>query len=145
MDQPAGELLRRGVFYRGIKLGVVVDALLDEGLHRLLGLEIVCRDGVSRFLPFPACDVVDGRLTTGSALVLLERELEFYRRRGRALASVRGLPVRRDGADVGVLEDVVVGPDGGVRALLVATADGLETVEPRPGIALGPDALRPAV
>lgn len=138
-------LVRRSVCLRGIRLGVAVDALLDEHLRRLVGLEVRCGDRIHRFLPLPACELREGRLEVDSALVLMQGNLDFYRKRGRSLTSLRGLPVRRGREEMGVLEDVVVAADGEVRHLVVAGPNGGERHVPAVGIALGPDALRPAV
>jgi len=57
------------------------DVLADaEG--RLIGLELVCRDGTRRFLPAGAADIRAGEIRVASALVFLdERELDWYRGR----------------------------------------------------------------
>jgi hypothetical protein len=60
--------------YRDIRLGVAVDVLLDGLVRRLVGLDVLCGDGAHRFLPFPACDVLEAPLSVDSALVFLERD-----------------------------------------------------------------------
>jgi hypothetical protein len=47
--------------------------------RRLVGLDVLCGDGARRFLPFPACDVMEKHLAVDSALVFLERDVDFYR------------------------------------------------------------------
>ena len=107
-----GALVGRAVMYRDIRLGVAVDALLDGLVHRLVGLDVLCGDGAHRFLPFPACDVVETHISVDSALVFLERDVDFYRVGGRAFSKLQGLPVRLSGIEVGTLADVVVTPGG---------------------------------
>ncbi len=91
----AETLLQRRVCFRDIELGRVVDVILDTSLCRILGLDVLCGDRVRRFLPYGACELVDGVIGVDSALVLSD-ELEFYRSRGRALTVLRrrGVPLR---------------------------------------------------
>jgi sporulation protein YlmC with PRC-barrel domain len=140
-----GALLGRAVAYRDIRLGVVEDVLFDAVLGRLVGLEVRCGDGAARFLPFPACELAGDRLTVESALVFLERELDFYRLGGRLLSVLRGEPVTRSGADVGGLEDVLVSADGEVRGFLVRAQEGVRELEPSGDLDVGNDGLRRAV
>lgn len=141
-----GALLGRAVVYRrDIRLGVVEDVLLDGVLGRLVGLEVRCGDGTDRFLPFPACELAGDRLSVESALVFLERELDFYRLGGRLLSALRGEPVTRRGAHVGELEDVLVAADGTVRGFLVRTGDGVRELEPAEDLDVGNHGLRRAV
>ena len=89
------------VFVRGIRLGEVENVLLDEDVARILGLDVLCGDGSNRFLPFATTRRTASGLEVSSALTLLDqRELEFYRRRSRTLASVPELA------------DAIVGPEG---------------------------------
>jgi sporulation protein YlmC with PRC-barrel domain len=84
----AVELLNKRVVMNGIELGRVVDVILDEAGERPVALDVRCGDGSHRFLPFAAARIVDGEVEVGSPLLLLERDqLDFYRRRGRALRS----------------------------------------------------------
>ena len=63
--------------------------LLDAGEARILGLDVLCGDGANRFLPFTAARRGAHGIEIDSAFMLLDRrELEFYRARGRSLASV---------------------------------------------------------
>jgi hypothetical protein len=81
-------LLRTPVVLRGIRLGEVESVLLDADEPRILGFDVLCGDGGNRFLPFGAARRRDGVIEVDSALTLLEaRELEFYRSRGRSLAT----------------------------------------------------------
>jgi hypothetical protein len=78
---PLSELLRLPVRTRGIQLARPVDAVVDS-FHRLVGFEVVSRDGARRFLPLAAVDVREDELSVSSSLVLLEeREIAYYRRR----------------------------------------------------------------
>ena len=135
----------RPVCYADIRLGVVVDVLLDDGLQRVLGFDVLCGDRAHRYLPLPACEVGDAAITVGSALVLMRQELDFYRERGRALTSVRGFPVRRRGRALGTVVDLVFAPAGELLELVVETDEGRATVDAGPELVVGPDALRPAV
>ena len=88
-------LLQRRVCFGDIELGRVVDVILDTSLRRVLGLDVLCGDRTRRFLPYGACELVDGVVGVDSALVL-SGELDFYRSRGRALTVIRrrGVPLR---------------------------------------------------
>ncbi len=132
--QRTGALVGRAVMYRDIRLGVAVDALLDGFLRRLVGLDVLCGDGAHRFLPFPACDVVESHLSVDSALVFLERDVDFYRAGGRAFSKLQGLPVCLSGIEVGSLADVVVTPAGDVRHVIASTSSGDRELEPGPGL-----------
>jgi hypothetical protein len=108
----ASTLLRAPVFVRGIRLGEVENVLLDELGSRILGLDVLCGDGSNRFLPFSMARSVRRGLEIESTLTLLDpHELEFYRRRGRALASMPELA------------DAVVGPGGALVVPLEARAE----------------------
>ncbi len=95
----AQQLLRRPVLVRGIRLGRVDDVLFDPDGASVVGFDVLCGDGVHRFLPLPSATLVGGGLEVASSLTLLDEEtLAFYRRRGRSLAAVderREVPVGR--------------------------------------------------
>jgi hypothetical protein len=85
-------LVRAPVFVRGIRLGEVEHVLLDAQHARILGFEVLCGDGSNRFLPFSTARLGDGGIEIQSTLTLLDpHELEFYRSRGRTLASAPDL------------------------------------------------------
>lgn len=85
----ATELLALPVRLRGIQLGRPVALLVDASVDRLLGFELRCGDGEHRFLPFAVADVRPEEIAVESALTLIdERELDFYRRRSRALGEL---------------------------------------------------------
>jgi hypothetical protein len=93
--------LRRPIVLRGIRLGEIEAVLLDAEEPRVLGFDVLCGDGVNRFLPFGAARPREGAIEIESSLTVLEgRELEFYRERGRSLAAVPELG------------DAIVEPDG---------------------------------
>jgi hypothetical protein len=135
----------RPVCFADIRLGVVVDLLLDDAFQRVLGLDVLCGDRAHRYLPLLACEVRDGQVAVPSALVLMRQELDFYRERGRALTGVRGFPVRAGGREFGTLADLVFGPDGELWELAVEANGRRVTVPIAPGLVVGPDALRPAI
>lgn len=77
-----GRVLLRG----GIELGRVVDVILEADAERPLGLDVLCGDGLHRFLPMAAVSRFGPDIQIDSSLTLLEpAELDFYRLRGRSL------------------------------------------------------------
>ena len=139
----ASELLRRPVRFRDIRLGVPVDVLVDLEASRVVGFDVRCGDAVHRFLPLPACDVVEEAITAPSALVLIDDG--FYRRRSQPFASLRGRPVRARGETFGLLADVLFDDGGFVRALVVETPAGEREVPLDGELVIGAEPLRPAV
>ena len=113
------ELLALRVRLHGIELGRPADLLLDRELPRVVGIDVVCGDGVNRFLPLPTASVNDYELRIVSPLVLLEDQLAFYRSRTLALSALRRRPVRRRTSDAGILRDIVLRADGGLTAVIV--------------------------
>ena len=98
--QTASALLRVPVLTRGIRLGEVENVLLDADEPRILGLEVHCGDGASRFLPFSTARRTQHGVEIDSTFTLLDsRELEFYRAHGRPLASAPELVEARIEAD----------------------------------------------
>jgi hypothetical protein len=118
------ELLRLPVRLHGIDVGRPRDLLLDPEATRAVGLEILCRDDVHRFLPLPAAAVRDDEIRILSPLVLQD-ELDFYRSRALALSALRERPVVRKRHAVGTLRDVVVAADGELLGLVVEVDGGL--------------------
>jgi hypothetical protein len=139
-------LVRRPVVYRDIRLGVATDVLFDRAIRRVVGLEVRCGDGKDRFLPFPACEVRDEAIVVESALVLLDRNVEFYRLDGCTFSELRDTRVvaGRD-HDAGTLADLLVSADGEVTRIVAAAADGLRELEADGAVTLGNQGLRPAV
>ncbi len=132
------ELLRKPVTMHGIPLGRPVDLILDlDG--RGLGLDILCRDEVHRFLPLAAADISAEEITVASPLTLLEdAELAFYRKRGTTLNSLRGGSVSRAGTPVGKLDDLEFAADGSVATVVVADGSGRRRVPFSADVRLGP-------
>ena len=135
----------RPVCYADIRLGVVVDVLFDDELRRVLGFDVLCGDRAHRYLPLAACEILAESIAVRSALVLMRQELDFYRRRARALTAVRGFPARRRGRALGTVVDLVFASNGELVELVVETEEGEAAAEAGPGLVVGPDALRPAV
>ncbi len=140
-----GVLVRRPVAIGDVRLGVAVDALFDRGLARLVGFDVGCSGGAHRFLPFPACEVEEDRLAVTSALVLLDRELGFYRAEGRAFSDLLGEEVSLAGERIGSLRDLLVDREGSVGRIVASVPSGEVELEPGPALAVGNHVLRPAV
>jgi hypothetical protein len=118
-ERTGGELLALPVRLHGIQLGRPVDVLLDRDVERAVGLDVLCGDQVHRFLPLPTAAVHDEEIRILSPLVLLERELDFYRSRTLPLSRLRGRQVERKGRELGPLQDVIVAEDGQLIAAVV--------------------------
>lgn len=104
----------------GVELGRPVDVLLEREGLRAVGLDVLCRDDVHRFLPLPTAAIGESAVTIHSPLVLLEEdERDFYRSRTFALSSLRGRPVLRKGKEAGRLRDVVFAADGELLAVVL--------------------------
>ncbi|HEV8251389.1 MAG TPA: hypothetical protein VGQ15_15570 [Gaiellaceae bacterium] len=132
------ELLERPVMLDDIRLGAPIDAVLDAGSLRVVGLEVECGDGARRFLPLGAARIRGDRLAVGSALMLLEENVrDFYRRRSSTFSALVGLPVERAGRPLGRLVDLVIGPDGTTESVCVRANGSREHRHPRAGIVLG--------
>jgi hypothetical protein len=115
--------------HEGIRLGRPSDVVLDTESLRVVGLEVLCPDGVHRFLPLPAVRIRDDHIAVGSALLLLEEEdREFYRRRSRLFSSLVGGHVEQAGRDAGQLLDLAIGSDGAVVAVRASNGAGPETL-----------------
>jgi hypothetical protein len=82
------DLLQRPVNLHGLRIGHVVQVILEETKERPIGLEVRCLDGRHRFLPMAAAAPVGDVVVIDSPFALLDGdELEFYRE--------RGVPLRR--------------------------------------------------
>jgi sporulation protein YlmC with PRC-barrel domain len=81
------KLLERAVVMNGIRIGRVVDVILDRVDGDVVGYEVRCEDGRHRFLPRAVGTISEGStIEIDSSLALLDSgELEFYRRRGATL------------------------------------------------------------
>ncbi|HZM18473.1 MAG TPA: PRC-barrel domain-containing protein [Gaiellaceae bacterium] len=80
------KLLELPVSLHGLRVGNVVDVILDRSEGLPMGLEVRCLDGRHRFLPMAAATPVGSEVVIDSPFALLETdELEFYRGRGVSL------------------------------------------------------------
>jgi len=80
------ELLERTVVIKGLRIGRVVDVILDRESRGVIGFEVRCEDGRHRFLPQAAAGSHDSVIEIESPFALLDTDqLEFYRRRGSTL------------------------------------------------------------
>lgn len=112
------ELLGKTVLARGLRLGHAIDLVVDLDGGRAVGFEVMCGDGVERFLPIAAADIGDHAIEVSSALMLLDRQgASFYLERATPLSTLRSTVDPRVG---GKVVDVSVFPGGKLEALLVA-------------------------
>jgi hypothetical protein len=139
-ERTGDELLALPVRLHGIQLAKPVDLLLDRDGLRAVGVDLDCRDQKRRFLPLPTAKIDDEQIAVLSALLFLEGdEVDFYRSRTVALSELRGGIVQRNRQEVGRLVDVIVGPGGELRGMLVdrhgravrMSYDGTLTFAPR--------------
>jgi len=80
------KLLELPVSLHGLRVGNVVDVILDRSEGLPMGLEVRCLDGRHRFLPMAAATPVGAEVVIDSPFALLETdELEFYWGRGVSL------------------------------------------------------------
>jgi hypothetical protein len=97
------DLLQLPVVLHGIRVGQVVDIVLDAGAERALGLDVLCLDGQNRFLPLATAEVGEDSVAVHSSLALLDdAQFDFYREHGRTLRALRSS---------GRASDVVFGDD----------------------------------
>jgi len=133
----AEQLLRLPVRVAGMDIGRAVDLILDPVQGRALGLDVLCRDEVHRFLPLAAADVRDGVIELSSAFALVDDSgFEFYRGRTSSLRMLKGTHVAQAGDNRGVLRDVVLSAAGDLEAFVVETEDGVQRVPVEPGVKL---------
>jgi anti-sigma B factor antagonist len=81
------------VQHRGIRLGTVVDVILDPRLRTVVGYEIDGVDGITRFLPQIACRQAGAAcvdVLAPTAMLSGDATLAFYRRSGVSLSSLEG-------------------------------------------------------
>jgi hypothetical protein len=119
----ADALLHLPVRLHGIDVGRPVDVILAPDLDRALGLDVLCGDAAHRFLPLSAALISGDEIRLSSALTLVE-DASFYVRHGAGYRAALGHAVERDGQQLGVLRDLVLGPTGSVTELLVESPDG---------------------
>jgi hypothetical protein len=116
--EPLGRVLGAPVRVEGAVVGHVAGVVGDAGFTRVIGLEVIGRDGTARFLPWAAASHLSGEVSVSSRLVLFEaRELQEYARHGavtrRSLEEVAVLAVSRDGSVYG--RDLAAVSPGGSR------------------------------
>ena len=133
----AEELLRFPVRLDGIDVGRAVDLIVDPQQKRALGLDVLCRDDVHRFLPLAAAEVGQEEIRLSSPFALVEGVgLEFYREWTSSLRALKGTHVERRGRDLGAIRDVVVSPSGEITAFVVAAGDEEATVPAEPELSI---------
>lgn len=134
---PAEQLLRFPVRLDGMDVGRAVDLIIDPRQGRAVGLDILCRDDVHRFLPLAAAEVDGEEIRLSSAFALMDDAgFEFYRGRTSSLRTLKGTQVARAGKDLGALRDVVVSAEGAIEAFVVQSAEGTRNVPVEPAISL---------
>jgi hypothetical protein len=134
---PAEQLLRFPVRLDGMDVGRAVDLIIDPRQGRAVGLDILCRDDVHRFLPLAAAEVDGEEIRLSSAFALMDDAgFEFYRGRTSSLRTLKGTHVARAGKDLGALRDVVVSAEGAIEAFVVQSAEGTRNVPVEPAISL---------
>jgi hypothetical protein len=81
------QLLEATVLFKGVRIGRIVDVILDRVGGKVVGFEVRCEDRLHRFLPRAAATIADdSTVEIGSPFALLDAgELEFYRQRGVTL------------------------------------------------------------
>lgn len=131
------ELLQLPVCLNGVRLGRPVDAVLDLDGERAVGFDVLCGDDVRRFLPLAGARVGDRQIAVGSPLLLLDDADSFYRDHATGFRSLLGRPVSGGKQRAGALVDLVLGPEGSIEELVVATGDGERRLDFAKGVALG--------
>jgi hypothetical protein len=131
----AEALLRFPVRLDGIDVGRAVDLIVDPIQRRALGLDVLCRDDVHRFLPLAAAEVGESEIRLSTPFALVDGDgFEFYRGRTSSLRSLKGRHVARRGRDLGSIRDVVVSPAGEITAVVVDSGDDGMTVPVEPDL-----------
>jgi hypothetical protein len=134
---PAEQLLRFPVRLGDMDVGRAVDVIFDPAQGRALGLDILCRDDVHRFLPLAAAEVDEHEIRLSSAFALVDDAgFEFYRGRTSSLRTLRGTQVARGGEEIGALRDVVVSTEGAIEAFVVESEGGTTSVPVEPALSL---------
>jgi len=122
------------VCFNGIELGRPVDVLLDRQASRAVGLEVVCGNDERRFLPLAVTTVGDDLIAIGSPFCSWTRVAELLPRGGEDACALRGARIDQRGVE-GVLRDIVLGEDGRIEPVVLATGDGTQRV-PLDGLSL---------
>ena len=117
------KVLAGPVRIRGIQVGEPLDVFFDPDLRCAIGLEVLCRDGIHRFLPWAVAKSGPDGLSISFSLALLDRpQLDYYREHALTLSVLRRLPLDMDDGPF-ELEDVVAA-DGRVVAVVVEQIGG---------------------
>jgi hypothetical protein len=133
----AEELLRFPVRLDGMDVGRAVDLILDPLQGRALGLDVLCRDEVHRFLPLAAAEVGESEIRLSSAFALIDATgFDFYRGRTSSLRTIKGMHVARGKRDLGSIRDVVVSPAGDIEAFVVDSGEDGMAVPVEPGLSI---------
>ena len=133
----AEELLQFPVRLDSIDVGRAVDLIVDPVQKRALGLDVLCRDDVHRFLPLAAAEVRESEIRLTSPFALVDDDgFEFYRGRASSLRQLKGTQVARRGRDLGSIRDVVVSPSGEIEAFVVAAGEDEVTVPVEPELSI---------
>jgi sporulation protein YlmC with PRC-barrel domain len=133
----AEELLQFPVRLDSIDVGRAVDLIVDPVQKRALGLDVLCRDDVHRFLPLAAAEVRESEIRLTSPFALVDDDgFEFYRGRASSLRQLKGMQVARQGRDLGSIRDVVVSPSGEIEAFVVAAGEDEVTVPVEPELSI---------
>src|SRR3954467_11134886 len=119
----ADALLHLPVRLNGIDVGRPVDVIMAPGLDRALGLAVLCGGAGPRSLPLSAASIDAKEIRLSSALTLVE-DASFYLRRGAGYRAALGHAIVRNGQQLGVLRDLVLGTGGSVTELVVESPDG---------------------
>ena len=136
----AEELLRFPVRIDGMDVGRAVDLILDPIQGRALGLDVLCRDEVHRFLPLAAAEVGESEIRVSSAFALMDDAgFEFYRGRTSSLRRLKGTHVARGKRDLGSIRDLVVSPSGDIKAFVVDSGQDGMAVPVEPGLSIDGD------
>jgi hypothetical protein len=134
------ELLRFPVRVDGMDVGRAVDLIVDPHTRRALGIDVLCRDDVHRFLPLAAADVGADEIRLSSAFALVDDAgFDFYRGRASSLRRLKGAEVARDGRNVGALRDVVISDAGEIEAFIVQSGEEAIAVSVEAGVSVEPN------
>jgi hypothetical protein len=133
----AEELLRFPVRLDGLDVGRAVDLIVDPRQQRALGLDVLCRDEVHRFLPLAAADVRENEIHVSSPFALMDGDgYEFYRGRASSLRQLKGMRITRGGRDLGQIRDAVVSSSGEIEAFVVDSDGDVATVPIDPALSI---------
>lgn len=121
----AAASLRQPVRLHGIHLGWPTDLFIDVEAWQAVGYIVRCGDESMRFLPWIACQTLEGEIAVGSALMLLE-DIDFYAKRSASFRSLVGGEV----ALGGVLRDLLLDGGGKVSELEIERDERLHRVAP---------------